>query len=144
MWDIPSGPILGNPYGLKWFTPYGPHINFSWADLYGRAHMSPVFIPHAFSYSEIRELHRILWSSTFQIYKLIHKFMPQLLHVIFININYSTNQQEMVIRKWYFKHIQPAINMTSPVTSECVATHYFALNREITNFYALEYLTRLI
>ena len=33
----------------------------------------------------------------------------------------------MINRKLYFKHIQPAINMTSPVTSECVATHYFAL-----------------
>ena len=66
--------------------------------------------------------------------------MPQLLHTIYININYNTNQQEMINRMLYFKHIQPAISMTSPVTSECVANHYFALNREIiTNFCALKH-----
>ena len=66
--------------------------------------------------------------------------MPQLLHIIYININYNTNQQEMINRKLYFKHIQPAISMTSPVTSECVATHSLALTREImTNFCALKH-----
>ena len=80
----------------------------------------------------------------FSNYKLIHKFMPQLLHIIYKNMNYNTNQQEMINRKLYFKYIQPAINMTSPVTSECVATHYFALNREITNFCALKHLTNPI
>ena len=57
--------------------------------------------------------------------------MPQLLHIIYIHINYNTNQQEVINRKLYFKHIQPEISMTSPVTSECVATYSFALIREI-------------
>ena len=66
--------------------------------------------------------------------------MPQLLHIIYININYNTNQQEIINRKLSFKHFQPAIIMTSPVTSECVATHSFVFNREIiTNFRALKH-----